>query len=813
MGLISTTLPNLIGGVSQQPYTIRMASQCEAMENCLPSVVEFLRRRPGTRHIARILPQKVKDASVHIIDRDLTEQYAVVCTDGGLAVFDMDGNPKNVNFPDGRAYLQTDRPSTNLACLTINDYTFILNKTVRVRMGSRTSPVRTPEALVFIKQASYATDYHITLDDMTFSHTTYKDDNRRASDGLEFTAKNGFNMENSSALDAARYKLSSSVIAADLAEKINATGIYLCKTVKSSLWIKRHDGAGFKAKTSDSRSNTHLTVTTDRVQRFSDLPVIAPNGYVTEVTGDQSSSFDNYFVRFACNGGSDFDSGVWVETVKPGITDSLDAATMPHALVREADGSFAFKALDWTPRKCGDLDSAPDPSFVGRTLSAIFFYRNRLGLLSAENCILSEAGKFFNFFCSTVTTIVDSDVIDVAASHTKAANLYHAAAFSEGLVLFSDTTQFVLEHDDTLSIKTVAVKPITDFECSVRAAPIGSGKAIFFATSRGEWAGVREYYVEEDSSLTDAADITSHIPHYIPGEIHKLVCSTNEDCLLALSSEERNSIAIYKYFWNGKEKLQSSWSKWSFSGEVLSAAFLNSSVLLVAQYEDGVYLEMMNLEPGYSEPNAPYEFSQDRKIRERDMLSITYDGTQQQSTLTYPYHLPAKPSVVSRYLDDSEEKNGHPPGVDFEVLAWSENTAVVNGDIRGVPFLTGIPFTSRMRLSRQILREESGQGKLAVVEGRLQLRNMTFTYGDTGYFVVEITPDYRDTDRRVFSGRLLGHGANRIGEPAIASGIFRFPILSRADAVSIEVLSDSFLPFQITSAGWEGYYHIRSRRV
>lgn len=791
MSLISSTIPNLIGGVSQQPYTIRMASQCETMENCYPSVVEFLKRRPGSVHVAKILNETVTDAAVHIIDRDSTEQYVVVAVNNTLKIFGVDGTPKTVNFAADTAYLNVLHPSTETSFLTINDYTFFLNKTVKAAMGGTITPTRQPEALVFVKQASYATDYHITLDGTTFTHSTEKDDKNQ--------------------------KLSSTTISQDLANKINAHGAYTCHLVKSTLWITRKDGGKFTAVVSDSRSNTHLSVTTDRVQRFSDLPTVAPNGYITQITGDQSSSFDNYFCKFETNDGGWFDTGVWVETVKPGITDSLNAATMPHALVREADGTFTFKTLDWTKRKCGDEDSAPSPSFINRKISSIFFYRNRLGLLASESCILSEAGKFFNFFATTVTTIVDSDPIDVAASHTKAANLYHAAAFSEGLLLFSDQTQFLLEHDDVLSTKTVAVKPITDFECAIKAQPISAGKNIFFATGRGDFSGVREYYVEEDSSMTDAADITSHIPHYIRGDIHKLVSSTNEDCLFALPSEERHTMALYKYFWNGREKLQSSWSKWRFSGEVLSAAFLGSSLLIITQYEgDGVYLERMYLEPGHTEPGGDFEYCLDRKVTERGIIAFTHNRHTKRTTITFPYRLPAKPVIVTRPPMEGENDTGRlPVGVDFEILEWSGNTATVNGILEeGSPFIAGIPFTSIFEFSPQIIREDSGNGgKLAVTEGRLQLRNFTLTYGKTGYFEVHVTPEYRETNTRVFSGRIIGHGANVIGQPVIPSGTFRFPVLSRSDTTKIELTSDSFLPFQITSAGWEGFYHIRSRRV
>jgi hypothetical protein len=54
MPLINTSVPNLIQGVSQQPNSARFAGQCEEQENALSSVAEGLKKRPNTRHVARL---------------------------------------------------------------------------------------------------------------------------------------------------------------------------------------------------------------------------------------------------------------------------------------------------------------------------------------------------------------------------------------------------------------------------------------------------------------------------------------------------------------------------------------------------------------------------------------------------------------------------------------------------------------------------------------------------------------------------------------------------------------------------------------
>ena len=145
---------------------------------------------------------------------------------------------------------------------------------------------------------------------------------------------------------------------------------------------------------------------------------------------------------------------------------------MPHLLIRTADGNFRFTPADgstytvsgtqfdvqeYGPRVAGDLESAPDPSFVGRKINDIFFFRNRLGFISDEEVNMSRSAEFFKFYPETVTTILDTDPIDLSVSHTKVSILRHAIPYNEELLLFSDQSQFILKGVNTLKPSNVKV--------------------------------------------------------------------------------------------------------------------------------------------------------------------------------------------------------------------------------------------------------------------------------------------------------------------------------------------------------------------
>lgn len=100
MSLYAQSIPNLIGGISQQPDSLRQVSQLESQENMFPSPVEGLIRRPPTEHIAVISETPLGNAFIHMINRTNTERYSLILSTGGIKIFDLDGNQKTINYID-----------------------------------------------------------------------------------------------------------------------------------------------------------------------------------------------------------------------------------------------------------------------------------------------------------------------------------------------------------------------------------------------------------------------------------------------------------------------------------------------------------------------------------------------------------------------------------------------------------------------------------------------------------------------------------------------------------------------------------------
>ena len=871
MGLISSSIPNFVNGISQQPFTLRMVSQGEMQENGFSTVSQGLKKRPPTKHIAKIsdTPLDGSGAFVHIINRDEVERYIVIILNGDLKVFDMAGKEQAVHFPHGKAYLSAAFPQSQFKATSVADYTFILNRTVDIQEAApyTNQPKRGYEALINVKAGNYGKTYAIIMNgELAAAYTTPNGDNanqgpqvatdyiasrlreqlvdkynRRVQEitnivwetSLGWAAEQSFPYYTGATFNLeAGAMTSNSTIFVDGVQcplleasdgKFRVT--FGIRATPPSLQAYLYQGSGVQVEQSGHvlwiKSNVDFTIACDdgfannamvaiknKVRHFSDLPNRSPvDGFAVEIAGDSGSSFDNHWVKIDMSGGAT-SNGVWRETCEPGLSTGMYWYTMPWALVREANGSFTCKSLTWGTRKVGDAKSNPHPSFMNRKLNDVFFYRNRLGLLCDENIIFSEAGEYFNFYRTTVTQLTDSEPIDVAVSHTKISILEHAIPFNKQLLVFSGQSQFILDQNELLSPKTISVKMATEFPCSTNCKPVPVGKNVYFVAEKGDWSAVREYYADFNNLSNDSQDVTGHVSKYIPKGVFKIAASTNEDILCLMTNKEPNVLYTYKYFWANSEKLQSAWSKWVFPA---------GNNIINAEFLQSELLLVVSRFDGV--------------FIEKMNLSLGYSEANE----PYPVLLDRKRlvSAATTYLDNGKTRYpdllGTAQGeVIMAVTATGGNKKAgvvlpvktdatgpyVEGDFTGTDLIVGRQYSLVYMLSPITMKTaQAGGGQKSDTEGRLQLRKIAFNFADTGFFDVWVKPHNRNTYKYRFAGKTLGLETSTIGQPSFDTGRFLVPVMSRNVETQITIINDSPLPCSILSADWEGFYVKRSQAV
>ena len=358
MPLISSSIPNLINGVSQQPPALRLASQAEEVVNCMSSPVEGLKKRPPFNNIGRLFTEDKSTVRpfVHMVSRTNDINYIIIIQNGAIKVATLDGTTAvTPSTPDGVSYLNvTGHPSEQFRVASIADYTFIVNKEKEVAMSTDLSPTTITEvtAMVFIKSAEYDTEYSVTLDGTTKTYTTppaggeqiecsysqaansssvlvnatahgmvtgdeFKISFATASGGIAGTyavtsastdqfyytagTANDSSANSGNCTVVPEVKLSTVKIADKLGQQLNSISGFTVDNDDYIIHIKKDDGSDYKVTSKDDKTGEATKAIKGVVDDLDDLPIKAYDGFIVKVQGSQATQYDDYYVKFVVN--------------------------------------------------------------------------------------------------------------------------------------------------------------------------------------------------------------------------------------------------------------------------------------------------------------------------------------------------------------------------------------------------------------------------------------------------------------------------------------------------------------------------------
>ena len=560
----------------------------------------------------------------------------------------------------------------------------------------------------------------------------------------------------------------------------------------------------FEISAFDSKSGSALGVIYKEVDSISDLPTIAPNNFKVKVRGSAEDNEDDYYVKFETDsGGSDISNGGWVEDIGFDEYTQLLNTTLPYKLVNTSPNNFTLSACTWTTRQIGDSNSNPFPSFFNgttttgdRKISNMFFFKNRLGFLSEGSVIMSEAGEYFNFFRTTVRSLLDSDPIDINVASKRVTNLSSAVGFQENLILFGERGQFVLRGGDLLTPKTVSVTPITNYDNDTSTTPLELGSYLYFPFTRGSFTGLREFTVNASTDNYDSAEVTAHVPQYIPSSVLDMAGSTAENLICIVSSSDTKAIYTYKYYWEGNQKVLSSWSKFTFPFDIRGIEFVDSDLYIVAVKNGKTELLKMPMEEQLVDDNTTFN----------TYLDLRQSATVSNGTINLSF-TPESSDVIQVYTRES----GSTKAGALIPSTVNGSTVTVSTDHNNKPVWVGIKYTMSYTFSEQLFKQRANRTTSPSGYQRHFLKGGTIFFDDSSSFKVEVTPKARQTYTNTFTSNIVG--STTIGTLPIESGSFSFPIMSSAKDTTIKIVNDSALPSNFQSAEFESFIHSRSRRV
>ena len=604
-------------------------------------------------------------------------------------------------------------------------------------------------------------------------------------------------------------------ILGDIRQEIINTGNFTSANVQqigTGLYITRSSGTfNVTAPSSDL-----LGVMSTEVKGVDDLPAQCKHGYVVKVANSEADE-DDYYVKFYGNNDRDGD-GVWEECAKPGRNIEFDKGTMPIQLVRQANGTFTVSQATWENALVGDSLTNPEPSFVGKTVNQLVFFRNRLVFLSDENVIMSRPGEFFNFWSKTATTFTPQDVIDLSCSSPYPAIVYDGIQVNAGLLLFTKNQLFMLTTDsDILSPETAKLNAVSSYNFNEKTNPISLGTTVAFIDNANKFTRFFEMSNVVRQGEPDVIDQSKVISRLLDKDI-SIVSESRENSVVFFSVKNTNEIYCFRYHnASGEQRLLQSWTTWTVTGDIQYHCMLDDALFVVTRNnnKDQIVRYSMKLDDSghfVTDTRDTADTSDDYVYRVHldhassvTSASGTYDAANIKTTIPKPNGYESTKQLIA-YETDSGNDLGR-----YAMVTVNGSNLEIAGDWSNNTFVLGYLYEMDVRIPTLYVTRAEGNKFRSDSKSSLIVHRIKFSFGPLGVYSTTLQrvgkPDYTETKELALAGVV---SASRL--PIVNEVIETVPCYERNTNLTVNVKSEHPAPATLVSLAWEGDFTNRFYR-
>lgn len=722
MPVMEGTIPSLLQGVSQQIPRERQPGQLGAQLNMLSDPVTGIRRRPPAYNVITTDLDYSGDDKLFstYIERGNDGRHLLIDTVSGRWM--LLGKNSGAVVSQGQSnYLQASIGATSIQTASVGGLTYILNTEKQPTVARSNAGKLNPNTTGYFRVLTSVLagkEWNITITygsgQVIRSTYTLPGNNatpeKASATGIIDILYNGRSDIDGQAVTSIR----DAVAAAGGTATVDDSGTTIFISGLPNCAVTTSSGTTYAAVSNQSR-----------VQQESDLPASLPasaNGAMCAV-GSAGADTTWYIYNYT--------KRAWTETGAYGSISSI--SNMPLELA--ADDNII--ARDFEGRLAGDDETNADPYFVDNGyITGIAAFQGRLVLLSGAGVSMSASGLYQRFFRSTVTSLLDTDRIDIASASAQDSTFRTAMQFNRDLVVFGDSMQAVIPGTGIVTPSNASVSLTSEVSCDSRVRPMLTGQTLLYPNRRNsEYAGLLEFIPSSyTSSQYVTQDATAHLPKYIPGRVMEMHVSSVTNIGFVRYSGNRNALLVYEFMWGADAaKAQAAYSTWEFKQEVLALHTLSESmVLFVRSSTDKV--QMLRIDP-----------------REGFVAGATYDVPYIDSYVDIyvqnrEFPLPEALRYAGIIKDDiacAYPANGMAGSeVGIESLGSDWNVKCVRGVPDGM-YRVGLRFTSTMTLTPPMLKDQNDN---VVDSNSVRLLRLDAAVRNTGDFSIKVVNTSRDVN-------------------------------------------------------------------
>lgn len=513
-----------------------------------------------------------------------------------------------------------------------------------------------------------------------------------------------------------------------------------------------------------------------------------------------ASGADGYYVKATAKdaGAQGFTEVLWVEAagVVHKIQHAFCYATISAGVCYVASSAEALSALlpgehpDFPASTAGDSVTAPPPAFIGKKITLLTTFQNRLIVGTGGTLSISRTGDYLAFHPKSVLTVPADDAFEVTAQGSDTDVLRQSVLYGRDLLLFGDNRQYAISGKEALTPTGVSLSVVSTVPGAATCQPQAIGGYLFFANTGERGTAVSQLQPSLDPNNPQVLPVSEYLTSYLAGSPVEAARRGNPDTLYLRTDGAQGSIFQYRFSDSQRGREHSAWSKWQFHptlGTVLGmrATALGLVVFFLRDAHGDTFLVADRCGEQAALSTRPYLDSQ-------RPLAHVLTGTGSVRVSSPDSWVAAYTSASVRFLIG-------------DALSGLPMLRTLYGDAN---LVVGAEQPARWEITSPYIRDKAGRVNLS---GRLTVASVKVSAAHSSGMEATLRTPHGDSTRG-FLARRAGD-TTLIGRIPVIDWTQQLAVGKNNEGYSLIVSPKKWYPLTITGVEWVGQLFSRAQRV
>lgn len=441
----------------------------------------------------------------------------------------------------------------------------------------------------------------------------------------------------------------------------------------------------------------------------------------------------------------------------------------------------------------GDKDTSPLPNFVGRTITYLGMFQDRL-LVGCEGILTaSRVGDYLNFFRRSLLTVLPDDSLEIVSEGSSNDTLRYSVLYDRDIVIFGDNQQYVISGRTALTPTSANMPVMSSHKDANFAPPLAVGGVIFYGKVGQNSSSANQIQPGLNVESPESYLMSSQIDTYLPGQVIELSNHSKPTHLFLRTTGARNNLFVYTYLdKEGSGRVQDAWHRWEFDEDI-------GVIIGMRQTAEGLLIFYLRkiMDAGGT---VRIWVVADLAPMVAELSKYPYLDSQRPASATGAL-LPSTPDLYVAFDNTS----------DYYMIGdeWANKDTLYAEFPDGTNPRMGYGFESQFTPTNPYAKDRNDK---AILTGRLVVTKLLLALAKTAGIIVDITAR-RTTNTLEYNARIVGSPANVVGEEAIETYTQSVPIGHANEEYVVTIKSRRWLPMTITNMDWVGQFFNRVQRM